>query len=82
MLRERVHAAMDRRWRSMLRHTVPLGITRSEIRPDVDGDTLATIVISTLEGAIMLSRLYGDTIPTHRAAGHLTEYIEQIVRAH
>lgn len=80
LLRERVHAAMDR-WRRLLRHTVARGITRGEIRPDVDDDALATIIIATLEGAIMLTRLYGDTIHMRRAADHLTQHIEQTVRA-
>ena len=79
-LRERARAAMDD-WRMTIHRIVRKGIERQEIRPGVDADVLATLLISTLEGAIMLSKLYGDNIHMHRVVEHLTGYIETVVRA-
>ena len=57
-LRERARDAMDA-WRTTIHRIVNKGIERQEIRPGgVDADVLATLLISTLEGAIMLSKLY------------------------
>jgi TetR/AcrR family transcriptional regulator, transcriptional repressor for nem operon len=80
LLRQRVRAAMDH-WRGTLRDTVAEGIARGEIRPDVDGDALASLIIATLEGAVMLTKLYDDANHMSRAADHLTQHIEQAVRA-
>jgi len=79
-LRERARDAMDA-WRTTIHRIVNKGIERKEIRPGVDADTLATLLISTLEGAIMLSKLYGDNIHMHRVVEHLTGYIDTAVRA-
>jgi AcrR family transcriptional regulator len=75
VLRDRAREAMDR-WRGRIRNVVEEGKKKKEIRASVNGDRLATIIISTLEGAIMMSKLYGDIAHMRRAVDHLTEYIE------
>jgi len=74
-LRDRARAAMDD-WRATIHRIVSKGIERQEIRPGIDADEVASILIATLEGALMLSNLYRD--PTHmkRAADHIVRYIE------
>ncbi len=79
-LRDRARNAMDN-WRTTIHRIVQKGIARQEIRPEVDADVLATLLIATLEGAIMLSKLYGDMVHIHRAVDHLTSYINTNVRA-
>ena len=79
-LRDRARNAMDN-WRTTIHRIVQKGIARQEIRPEVDADVLATLLIATLEGAIMLSKLYGDMVHMHRAVDHLTSYINTNVRA-
>src|SRR5260370_35601103 len=79
-LRNRARSAMDN-WRTTIHRIVNKGIERQEIRPGVDADVLATLLISTLEGAIMLSKLYGDNIHMSRVVEHLTGYIETAIRA-
>jgi TetR/AcrR family transcriptional repressor of nem operon len=79
-LRDRARNAMDN-WRATIHRIVQKGIARQEIRPEVDADTLATLLIATLEGAIMLSKLYGDTVHMRCAVDHLTSYIDTNVRA-
>lgn len=74
-LRQRAREVMDL-WREMIRRTVTKGIDRGEIAPDVDADGLATLIISTLEGSLMMSKLYDDGIHTRRAVDYLREYIE------
>lgn len=78
-LRERALGAMDQ-WRETIRHIVARGIERHELRLDVDGDEVATIFISTLEGAVMLSSLYRDTVHMRRAVAHLTRYVDTSLR--
>jgi TetR/AcrR family transcriptional regulator, transcriptional repressor for nem operon len=73
-LRQRVQLAMDN-WRSLIGKIVNKGIAKGEMRNSVEPDVVATILISTLEGAVMLSKLYGDIAHMHRAIAHLNEYI-------
>lgn len=77
MLRDRARAAMDD-WRTTIHRIVNKGIDRREIRPGVDADEVASILIATLEGAIMLSNLYKDSIHIQRAADHIIHFIETL----
>jgi TetR/AcrR family transcriptional regulator, transcriptional repressor for nem operon len=77
-LRERARNAMDS-WRETIHRIVKKGIDRQEIRPGVDADALATLLISSLEGAIMMSKLYGDNVHMRRVVEHLTNYITTTV---
>jgi len=67
-------------WRDMICRIIHKGIEKGEIRPDVDADEVVTILISTLEGAVMMSKLYGDPIHLKRVINHLTDYIESQLR--
>jgi TetR/AcrR family transcriptional regulator, transcriptional repressor for nem operon len=78
-LRARARQAMDA-WRDLLRDTVRAGVERGELRPDADPDSVASVIIGTLEGAVMLSKLYRDPVHTERAATHLSRYIERDLR--
>lgn len=73
-LRDRAQGAMNS-LRHMIRRTVERGIAKGEIRSTVEADTVATVMISTLEGALMMSKLYDDPIHLQRAIAHLHEYI-------
>ncbi len=74
VLRERARDAMDQ-WRGTIERILTKGIERGEIRPEVDIETFISVMISTLEGAVMLSKLYGDSIHMQRAVAHLRHYI-------
>jgi TetR/AcrR family transcriptional regulator, transcriptional repressor for nem operon len=74
-LRERVQIAMDG-WRALICKIINKGIAKGEVRENVEADAVATIVISTLEGAVMMSKLYGDAIHLKRVVAHLHEYID------
>ncbi|MBA2394114.1 MAG: TetR/AcrR family transcriptional regulator [Ktedonobacteraceae bacterium] len=74
-LRDRARNAMSI-WRASISHIVAKGIERQEIRADVDIEAFTTVFIATLEGAVMLSKLYEDTTHMRRAIEHLTWYID------
>ena len=65
-------------WRTTIHRVVNKGIERQEIRPGINVDEVASILIATLEGAIMLSSLYKDPIHMQRAADHIVHYIETL----
>jgi AcrR family transcriptional regulator len=77
-LRARARAAMDG-LRAMIRRTAEGGIARGELRADTDPDALATVLISTMEGGVVMSRLCGDRVHVDRAADHLERWIEERV---
>jgi len=79
-LRERAREAMDG-LRALVARTTEGGKRRGEIRPEVDGEELATVMVTMLEGAVMMSRLYGDDVHVARAAAHLRQHLEESVRA-
>jgi AcrR family transcriptional regulator len=79
-LRDRARQAMDE-WYDFIRRTVKKGIARGEIKAEVDPDSLVTFYIATLEGGIMLSKLYNDIAHMNRAVATLTRYLELEVRA-
>lgn len=79
-LRERARYFMSQ-WRDLIRRTVEKGIGLGEIKTTVDGEALATIIISTVEGAIMMSKLYDEGSHIDCAVAHLVTYIESNVRA-
>ena len=76
-LKMQAQAAMDR-WRKMLAKIVRYGQKRDEIVQRADPDEVATILISTLEGAVMMSGLYGDRVHLDRARTHLLSYVETL----
>ncbi|MBE7383987.1 MAG: TetR/AcrR family transcriptional regulator [Leptolyngbya sp. SIO1E4] len=75
-LRARAQRAMDE-WRNLIRRIINQGIMRGELRSTVDAETTTTILIATIEGAVMLSKLYGDASYLERALSHLKAYIQQ-----
>ena len=77
-LRERAQKAMDG-LRALRRRTTKHGIERGEIRAGVDGEALATLMISALEGGVMLSLLYGDPSHARRVAEHLKDHLRSAV---
>ena len=57
------------------------GRRRGEIASEVDATKTAALIISTLEGSVMLSRLQKNFDPLDIASRHLIEYLEKTVRA-
>ena len=79
LLRDHARRAMDK-WREYILRTVTKGIERGQIRPEIVPDDLATFLIATLEGAIMLSKLYDDPRHMNRAVEYFQNYLDTNVR--
>jgi TetR/AcrR family transcriptional regulator, transcriptional repressor for nem operon len=76
-LRERARAAMTN-WHRLIGSTVKHGVRSGELAPHADPYAVATILTATLEGALMLSRLYDDRAYMERAVAHLSAYIRTL----
>ncbi len=68
-------------WLNNLRSITVEGQRRGEVRPAIDSTKLATLIASTLEGSLMLSRLQRNDEPLDTACRHLEEYLESNIRA-
>ena len=80
VLRERARGAL-RSWRRYLVAMIEQGIKAREIRPRVDAEALATVIISSLEGAVMVYRLERSDDALRAVQAHLNHYLEAEVRA-
>ena len=55
--------------------TVKRGVEAGELRAEAEPRRVAAVCTATLEGAIMLGRLYQDATPMRYAVEHLNGYI-------
>jgi len=76
MLRMKVTKAL-KSWRCRLRTVIENGMASGEIRPDVDARAAATLIVATLEGALMMSRIERTYEPLREVQRHLNSYIER-----
>jgi len=79
VLRKRARKALGS-LRSYIVSAVREGIESREIHRGIDPEKLATLIISTLEGAIMLARLERSDEALRTVQMHLSEYLETNVR--
>jgi TetR/AcrR family transcriptional repressor of nem operon len=77
LLLSRSRAAMDE-IREYIIRSVTKGQARSEIQPHVNPQTLATVVLSALEGAIMMSKLYDDLTYMTEVADYMNAYLDSL----
>lgn len=74
-LRKRVIEALDN-WRGSMTGTIRKGIQRKEIKPTIDAEEFATLFIATLEGGIMMSKVYKKIQPLNIVLNHLERMIQ------
>lgn len=77
LLRERAAAAMMD-WQERIRSIVRNGIGAAELREDIDPATVATVITSSLEGAIMVTSVLRDPGHMQKIAEHLRVWIESL----
>lgn len=77
LLRSRAQNAMDS-WRNLIIQIVRKGINKHEIKSDVNAEIVSSILISAIEGAIMMSKLYQDEIHLRRVIDSLNNYVESL----
>src|SRR3954468_21721470 len=65
-------------WISAIREC--LNEAKLRLRPDVDLDALATYVLVTMEGGVMLSRSFGSAQPFDQATDQLRQYFRLLAK--
>jgi AcrR family transcriptional regulator len=78
MLRRKARAAMGELRDDTVARIVTRGVERGELKADLNARTVATVFVATLEGALMLSHLYGDPANMTAAAAHLDRYVTSL----
>ena len=76
VLRARAVKAL-RSWSRRLESAVKHGIEGGQISRGVDPKAVATVIIATLEGALMISRLERNQEALRLAQAHLNEYLDR-----
>jgi TetR/AcrR family transcriptional repressor of nem operon len=62
-------------WQRLIGATVKAGVATGELKRGTDPREVATVMTATLEGAVFLSKLYGDKAPMRVAADHVGTYV-------
>jgi TetR/AcrR family transcriptional regulator, transcriptional repressor for nem operon len=75
VLRGKAHTALDQ-WRGGIAEIVREGQQSGELRQTLDPVAVATVVIATLEGAVMMSRLEKTREPLVAVGKHLAGYLQ------
>ena len=73
-LRARALTAINS-WRGLIVRIIEKGIKKGEVRSTVEPDTVATIIICNIEGAMMMSKLDRNPVHLKRIVAHLQNYI-------
>ena len=76
-LRNRARESMTL-WHRLVGRIVKDGVAAGELAPGTDPYALAALLTGSLEGGLMLSRLYGDPAYTDRIVEHLTAHVESL----
>jgi TetR/AcrR family transcriptional repressor of nem operon len=80
LLRARARKALQG-WTERLSRITSEGIKQHQIDRSVAPRQLSQLIIGSLEGALLISRLQNDEEPLRAMRQHLNEYLEQSVRA-
>ena len=76
-LRKRAVVILDSLRDSIMR-ILDNGIRYGQLKPDIDKDQCATLIIATLEGAIMMSKLRGNNRDICSVIRHLEQVVNEI----
>ena len=76
-LRSHAQSAM-REWLEYLESTVRQGVAKGEIKRGTSPPSIASNIISTLEGSLMISRLIGNRTPLCLAREHLHRMLDGV----
>jgi len=63
------------RWYGLLNDIITEGKRAGELKADTDAHALATTMVASMEGAVMLVKLYSNPIYMEETVNHLTWYI-------
>lgn len=73
----RARGAMDK-WYGLVGEIVTEGLNTGQLGSSADASMVATVLIGSLEGAVMLTKLYHDGSYMQRTVEHLAQYIKTL----
>ena len=79
----RLHARARTRMQQLLdliARQAQRGIERGELRDDVDPDALASLLASSIEGALLLHQLHDDVSHVDRVTAHLERHVRSLAK--
>jgi len=76
ILKARVIKALDN-WKGSMAGTIRKGIKCKEINPKINPDEFATVFIATLEGGIMMSKVYDNTVALNIILNRLERMVKE-----
>jgi TetR/AcrR family transcriptional regulator, transcriptional repressor for nem operon len=79
-LRERVVTVVTG-WEQLIERIVADGVAQGSMRSDLNPQAVATLLIATLEGGILLARAHRSAVYLHYAVDHLVQYVQRDVAA-
>src|SRR5262245_49600340 len=79
VLRTRVARAL-RAWIAHVERVLVIAVKQRRVQTGVDPAAVATVIVSTLEGALMISRLERNSGALHAAQAHLNRYLDSLAR--
>jgi len=77
-LQERARDAMRLLLDGTVARIVRRGLERGEVRPGTYPDAVASVLLSGIEGALLLHQLYDDVAHVDRVADHLEDYVHSL----
>ena len=66
-------------WLRLIGNIVKEGVASGELEDGTGPREVASVVVATLEGAVMLSKLHDDPAHMERAVGHLETYLRSLL---
>jgi AcrR family transcriptional regulator len=79
LLKEKAIKAMDK-WINLIKSILSNGMTHNEFKNDIEIDYIPSFIISTIEGAVMISRLYNDSKHIQYACNQLAEFVNEKIK--
>ncbi len=68
-------------WEQLIERIVADGVARGSLRRDIDPQAVATVLIATLEGGILLARAHRSSVYLQHAVDHLIQYVRRDLAA-
>lgn len=67
-------------WQDFMTRTLEKGLELGDVRPEVDPEAVASLMLASLEGGVMLAKLHRNHQHMQRVADHLTAYVESLLK--
>ncbi|HEY9715305.1 MAG TPA: hypothetical protein V6C72_17670, partial [Chroococcales cyanobacterium] len=79
LLKERVQIAMGRLL-NRVETIITEGIKANELKQGIDPHVVATFLVASVEGGIMLSKLYDDKERIYTVVAQMQQYVRQLAK--